>query len=395
MAPVVAVEDSRRTLINLMSDDLAIVRDVLGEDLSPESIERAMRSPASVIRPLVRAWYSAAVHKDKFPPRKPGELSLFMPESIWRPDTRGSDVAKAFDGGLAALLYVHRVVINSPLLMLSSAAMRGKPIEWCEDLLLTSLHTLHSLKHLIDSGVVVIIASDGNYYDPHVREAIIERVGQHQFDDLGYMALRTIELSLSSGCAVDLFAKSDEEYSQLKSVFRDDASKLVADRTDSRYLSAFVDELVPDVGNLDLDEVLRIRQDDSFEAWRVDLRRALRRMITVKSVEELSSDSLQEVQETMHECAARIDKVTETHRSMRELRRHAASFVVGGVGALVMAPIVGGDAAAGEVAMLAGAMGVGALAAGVGAASRVGRTSQSALDYHYAFVGKCASGVSN
>jgi len=81
----------------------------------------------------------------------------------WRAFDRGQEVSLAYERGLTALLYVHRIVINSPLLMLSSASVRGKPLEWCRDLLFTSLHLLSSLKELIDAGVVVIVGSVANY----------------------------------------------------------------------------------------------------------------------------------------------------------------------------------------------------------------------------------------
>lgn len=75
-----------------MSNDLAIVRDVLGEELSPDSIDSAVRSAKSIIARLVRVWYPEA-HKDVLPARRPGELSYFIPGSAWRFDSRGRELS--------------------------------------------------------------------------------------------------------------------------------------------------------------------------------------------------------------------------------------------------------------------------------------------------------------
>jgi hypothetical protein len=128
-----------------MSDDPSIVRNVLGEELSPDAIDMAVRSAASVIPPLVEAWHPKA-GRDELPIRRPGELSYFISESEWRAFDHGQEVSLAYERGLTALLYVHRVVINSPMLMLTSAVTRGKPLEWCRDGS-SGLGNAHSLEH--------------------------------------------------------------------------------------------------------------------------------------------------------------------------------------------------------------------------------------------------------
>ena len=267
-----------------MSNDLSIVRDVLGEELSPDSIDAAVRNAAFVIPQLVKEWYPNA-HRDELPARRPGELSYFIPESGWRAFDRGQEVSLAYERGLTALLYVHRIVINSPLLMLSSASVRGKPLEWCRDLLFTSLHLLSSLKELIDAGVVVIVGSVANYdLQSPAADALVDRIGQSAFDTLDPNLRYNILHSLNSGCAIDIFANSDAEYLRLQEILGEDRGYGLASQSDAVHLSAFLEEVVPDATDLDLREVVRIRQDDTFEQWRIDLRAAIRRMIVVDSL---------------------------------------------------------------------------------------------------------------
>lgn len=325
--------------------------------------------------------------------RQPGELSYFIPDSEWSAADRGQEISIAYEGGLTALLYVHRIVLNSPLLMLSSAFTRGKPLEWCRDLLFTSLHRLRSLKELIDAGVVVIIGSDANYYSASAENALIERVGQSTFDNLDYKLRRNIELSLASGCAIDLFASNDAEYSQLQKVFGEDGKCALASRSDAVYLSTLLEEVVPDATELDLREVVRIREDDSFEQWRTDLRTAIRRMTIINRAGGLVGEGIEEVQVLMHEKAASINKAVATSGSMVGLRKDIASFAVGGVGAVSVIPIVGQANVVSEVAMLGGSLGVGALLIGGAAVANWLRNPQAgiqALAHHYAFVAKCA-----
>jgi hypothetical protein len=376
-----------------MSNDLAIVRDVFGEDLSPDSIDAAVRHAASVIPRLVDAWYPNA-HHDELPARQPGELSYFVPESMWRAYDRGKEVSLAYDRGLTALLYAHRVVINSPLLMLSSVSIRGKPLEWRRDLLFTALHLLSSLKDLIDAGVVVIVGSDANYWSAEISRALIDRVGQGELDELDYFSRHNIEFSLSSGCAIDIFASSDDQYRRLwKILGADESAAALAKRSDAMYLSAFLEEIVPDASELDLRDVVRIREDDAFERWRSDLRAALRRMIIVNSTAGLEGEGSEEMRSLLQEKAAGIRETVAASGSMAKLREHAASFVIGGIGAVSMAPIVGQATASSEVTMLAGSLGVGAISVGLPAVFRSLRSQNAgvqALSHHYAFVGKCA-----
>jgi hypothetical protein len=190
-----------------MSDDLRIMEEVLGEQLSPDVIDSAVRNARSVIRPLVDTWYPQA-HDDEFPPRQAGELSLFIRGSEWKAFDSSQGVSAAYDDGIAALLYAHRVVINSPLLMLPSASIRGKSLDLCRDLLLASLHLLHSLKDLITAGIVVIVGSDANYHcalrTPHattVRQELIEQIGPDALEGLEgleYRVRHMVEFALMS-----------------------------------------------------------------------------------------------------------------------------------------------------------------------------------------------------
>jgi len=375
-----------------MSNDLSIARDVLGEELTPDSINAAVENAASVIPRLVEEWYPNA-HRDEFPPRRPGELSYFMPESMWSADSRGGDLSLAYEQGLTALLYVHRIVVNSPLLMLSSASMRGKSLERQRDLLLASLHLLSSLKELIDAGIVVIVGSNFGYHASPLIDALIERIGQSSFDNLDYSLRQSIEFSLASECAIDIFASNDKEYLQLQEIFGKGRGHGLAGRSDAVHFSALLEEIVPDATELDLKEIVRIRQGDTFEQWRSDLRTGIRRLIVVNSTAGLEGEGSEEFQTLMHEKATRIRETVDRDGSMTKLRDHAASFVIGGIGAVSVASIVGESTVASEVTMLAGSLGVGALSVGLAAVARsLGNHPDGvqALAHHYAFVGKCA-----
>lgn len=278
--------------------------------------------------------------------------------------------------------------------MLSSAVMRGKPLEWCRDLLLTSLHLLLSLKELIDADVVVVIGSDANYYSRQVKDALVEKIGWSTFDNLDPGLSRRIGFSLASGCAVDLFATSDAEYQLLQTLLGVDREYMLADPSEAVHLSAFLEEVVPNPAELDVREVVRIRQDDSFEQWRVDLRTVIRRMIAINSTDKLVGEGIEEVRALMHEKAAKIEELVAQSASMARLRGHMASFAVGGIDAASALPIVGQANVTSEVAMLAGSLGVGALSLGLSAVRRSLRTPRDgteALAHHYAFVAKCAS----
>ena len=61
-----------------MTNDLSIVRDFLGEELSPDSIDSAVKDATSVIPRLVEAWYPNA-HRDEFPARRPGSCRILFP----------------------------------------------------------------------------------------------------------------------------------------------------------------------------------------------------------------------------------------------------------------------------------------------------------------------------
>ncbi|WP_162795173.1 hypothetical protein [Nonomuraea lactucae] len=375
-----------------MSDDLSIVRDILGEELSPDTIDSTVRDAASFIPRLVDAWYPSA-HEDELPRRRVGELSYFVPESEWRSGSRGQDLSLAYDEGLTALLYVHRIVINSPLLMLASAAMRGKPLERCTQLLLTSLHILLSLKDLIDAGIVVIIGSRANYDHPWVATKLAEEIGGSVASSLDPELRSNIEFALATGCAVDIFTSNDAEYEKVRRALDVDHRCVLAKRSDAVHLSTFLEEVVPDAGDLDIREIVRIRQDDLFEQWRADLRTALRRMIIINNTETLTGEGIEEVRALMHEKAATVSRAVANSTSLARLRNHAASFAIGGIGATVALPVVGQANVVSEVAMLAGALGVGALTIGLDATRRATRKSQSAsraLAYHYAFIAKYA-----
>ena len=374
-----------------MSNDLSIVRDVLGEELSPESIDAAVRNAAFVIPRLVEAWYPGV---DELPARRPGELSYFVPESAMISANRsGQAVSLAYDRGLTALLYVHRIVVNSPLLWLSSAALRGKPLELCRDHLLTSLHLLLSLKELIDAGIVVIIGSIANYDVQYgAVNALIDKIGQSEWDNLDPALRYNILHSLNSGCAIDIFATSSEQYLRLWGILGEDRRCGLASHSDAVHLSAFLEEVVPDASDLDLREVVRIRQDDTFEQWRTDLRAAVRQMITVDSTVGLAGEGPEEMRAMLHEKATNITEAVATSRSMAKLRNRAADFAIAGIGAASMVPIVGQTTAVAEVTMLAGSLGVGALSIGLDAMARSRRNQNAdinALAHHYAFVGKC------
>lgn len=377
-----------------MTNDLSIVRDVLGDELSPDSIDSAVRNSKNVIHTLVEAWYPRADF-DELPARRPGELSYFIPASEWSATDRGQEVSRAYDGGLTALLYAHRIVINSPLLMLSSAFMRGKSIEWCTNLLFTSLHLLHSLKELIDANIVVIIGSDGNYYNTSIDEILSGAIGESAFTDLDLRMRRSIEFSLASGCAADIFVDSDAQFTQLLNLLGSEGEKVLVGPSDAKHLSTLIEEIVPDASELDVSEVARIREDDSFEQWRSDLRTAIRRMIVVNSNSELAGQGLEEVQMLMHEKAIKIHEAVSASGSMTRLRlrEHIASFAIGGIGAASVAPIVGEASVSSEVAMLGGSLSAGTLLVGLSAIARSLRSPQRgnhALAHHYAFVGKCA-----
>jgi hypothetical protein len=277
--------------------------------------------------------------------------------------------------------------------MLSSASMRGKPLEWQRDLLLTSLHLLSTLKELIDAGVVVIVGSDANYHASSLMDSLVKKLGGQEIGNLGYGLRHSIEFSLGSGCAVDIFASNDDEYLQLQKIFGDYKGGGLANRSDAVHLSAFLEEVVPDATDLDLREVLRIREDDTFEQWRSELRSAIRRLITVNSTLGLEGEGSEEFQALMHEKLNTINENVASDNSMAKLRDHAASFVIGGIGATAVAPIVGGSTAISEVTMAAGSLGVGALSIGLAAAARSlssRHDDNRALAHHYAFVGKCA-----
>jgi hypothetical protein len=380
-------------MVGVMSNDLSIVRDVLGEELSPDSIDAAVRHAASVVPRLVEEWYPNA-GRDEFPARRAGELSYFVPASEWKFDSRGKDIALAYERGLTALLYVHRIVVNSPLLMLSSASFRGKPLEWQKDILLTSLHTLSAMKELIDSGIVIIVGSSVNYYrSSSLAKVLIERGVTSAFDNLDLNLKEIIEFSFASGFAVDIFADSNDGYFQLREMFGEGGSHGLASRSDATHLSAFLEEILPDATDLDLSEVCRIRQDETFENWRTDLRTAIRRMIITNSTPGLEGEGAEELQALMHEKAIKVREEVTTRDVLSRLRSHVADFAIGGIGAASVASVVGESSAVAEITMLAGSLGVGALSATLGAFARM-RGSQGdgsqALAHHYAFVGKCA-----
>ncbi|MET9629011.1 hypothetical protein ABZX92_16245 [Lentzea sp. NPDC006480] len=281
---------------------------------------------------------------------------------------------------------------NSPIMMLSSAAMRGKPLDYCTSLLLRSLHLLNSLKPLIEAGIVVVIGSKATYSHGLASRLVREKFGEEVLDRLDLRTVDSLDLALGSGCAVDVFTNGDGEFEQLRSTLVGDGRHALADRSEDVHLSAMLDALVPDATDLDLNEVVAIRADDSFELWRKDLRTALRRMIVVDSVGSLAGEGVEELRSIMQERLAGIRQTVGASSAMGKLRRNIASFSVGGIGAASVLPVVGQANVLSEVAMLGGALGVGTLslgAAAVAAALRSERAGQRALEHHYAFIGKC------
>jgi hypothetical protein len=168
--------------------------------------------------------------------------------------------------------------------------------------------------------------------------------------------------------------------------------------SDAKHFSEFIKEIVPDTSDLELKEIVRIRQDDTFEQWRLDLRAAIRDMVVTNSTPGLSGEGREAMQVRLHEDAAKIEKAVVTNRSMAKLRDRTVDFMIGGIGAVSVMPIVGSDAAGAEVTMLAGSLGSGALAVGLGAVARFffsqsesdQNARNQALAHHYAFVGKYA-----
>lgn len=126
---------------------------------------------------------------------------------------------------------------------------------------------------------------------------------------------------------------------------------------------------------------------------RSELRSAIRRLISVNSTPGLEGEGSEEFQALMHEKSSKANESAASKSSLTKLRDHAASFVIGGIGATSVAPIVGGSTSVSEVMMLAGSLGVGALSVGLAAVARslTNRDDGNrALAHHYAFVGKCA-----
>jgi hypothetical protein len=347
----------------------------------------AGRNARSLIPRLVAAWYPKAF-PDKPPARQPGELSYLVNPGGWSAHHRGRDVMLTYEGGLTALLYVHRVVINSPLLMLSSANMREKSFEWQKDLFLTSLHLLSSLKELIDADIVVIIGSSANY-SSHIVSDLADRP---QYSTLDQDLRWAVNLALNSGCAIDIFAQSDDDYLHLQRLFGQGSGPGLASRSDAVHFATFLDEIVPDALDIDLCELIKIREDDAFENWRAQLRTAIRQLIMVDSTPGLEGEGIEDVHLLMSEKAAKLKETISATNSMTKLRSRIASFAVGGIGAAAAVPIVGQTTAAAEVTMLAGSLSAGALSLALAAATRSNRSqkvSNQALADHYSYLAKC------
>lgn len=213
-------------------------------------------------------------------------------------------------------------------------------------------------------------------------------------DDLSLELKQKLAFVVNSGCAVDLFATNDADFAKLQLLLGGNHRRMLADRSDAVHLSTLLDEVVPDTADLDLKHVLKIRQDDSFQEWRDDLRTAIRRMITVNSVPQLAGEGLEEVRALMRERSARLTETISQSRPMAGLRGQAASFAIAGVGAASVLPIVGQANVTSEVTMLAGSLGIGGLLIGLDAVRKLWRNSgdgSAALAHHYAFVAKCAT----
>src|SRR5215475_5616157 len=90
--------------------------------------------------------------------------------------------------------------------------------------------------------VLGLAAGQRRYWSPSIESALIKRIGQSAFDDLPYRLRHGIEFSLASGCAVDLFADSDDEYRSLQEMLGNSGEHVLANHSDGVYMSAFLEE---------------------------------------------------------------------------------------------------------------------------------------------------------
>jgi hypothetical protein len=118
-----------------------------------------------------------------------------------------------------------------------------------------------------------------------------------------------------------------------------------------------LDETTPSLDALTAADLIAVRDDDSFHAWRSDLTSALADLRA--RVDSGSGDlGRRELAETMRDRASAIDRATSRSQALASLRRAPKTFTLTLLGATALTPLMPAGSVTQEVAFASSATAV-------------------------------------
>jgi len=356
---------------------IAAADQLLDGDLSPEAISSFVDRQDYPLSTLgeVRRELAKLAQGPLVPPIEPGKM---------RPLAKGAWLATDLEGALdsvwATLLYSHTAAVYDPL----------ERRNWAKELTsegekaaaLQALSALTVVRPLVDAGVLVLVPSD---LLPEVkldfsrltarlngrRALIFAMLKGETFDELSVLPrasfhMQTLELLASTGWSIQvepLSAAGWSEVSQyaLNVLLREGRRRLLSQRVQDAFLGRFdafaIDTLtrvpVPDLSNLAVGDIQRIRDEDAFGAWRVELEGVIGEY--ERNVGAAMPSAAGIASERLGRSAASVDRAIAASGALSAIRAGMSTFAIAGSAALATFPILSAGETADSLGLAAGA----------------------------------------
>jgi hypothetical protein len=348
---------------------LDVLREVLGDDLSPEVIVAAT-ADQEVLKPRIREMYFTRLQDrpNATPARRPGEIRPVV-EGMFPIMSSLSQTDRVLDSLTFPLLYGHSAAAPDVL---------DTQLDGTDDYDLAALlHVYAAVAPLIDANVLLFLDpqplpwhSGRDFFgllnelkplaDALGREVMGLPEGMRTFDGLVLAerpeawVLQKWMLFLAQACSqdVDPFPRSRPDELALKTLVAQ--SQANATGADDPLLATLFQQTTPRLSGLTARAILDVRRDDSFEAWRGELTSALGdlKLRVDAGLEDLGR---REFTERFTDRARQVDQATRRSKALERLRRPPATFALSIIATASVSALVSPEAVRDELVFAAGA----------------------------------------
>lgn len=335
----------------MSSPSLDAIRSILGSDITPDVIVEAQKHEREIKRRLYVALPDAWRSREPYPSTTPGEYRpLIGYENLNYVElkTYNRDAIIALH---RPLMYAHAVTF--PDLLLSQQ-------DGTNDYDLTSMLDAYSIMApLIDREIMIPVAPTFDLEGEEIArwngplrgllENLIEKGVVDTFwidqnlplavtqDWLAEMLGILQVLTVTPG-DLDLSARRHTWAMQTLSSL----VNLASPKSDEILLSSLLSQVVPDMAEVTATDIISIRQDDTFEAWRESLRQGLMRINSASP--DLLESALADFRTEMIEKLHKVEQETRRSRTLASLRSGVRTFSLALAAGVVSRPIIGDKA---------------------------------------------------